>query len=61
MTVPCHRVVASGGSLGGFKGKWPVDGEGITIDEKKRLLRSEGIRFDTKGMKALGTPWGGFK
>ncbi|RFU77893.1 methylated-dna-- -cysteine methyltransferase, partial [Trichoderma arundinaceum] len=29
--VPCHRVVATGGSLGGFKGSWPKDGEGITI------------------------------
>ncbi|KAM5345800.1 hypothetical protein ACJ41O_011661 [Fusarium nematophilum] len=40
--VPCHRVVATGGALGGFKGKWPRDGEGITIDEKKRLLRGRG-------------------
>ncbi|KAM4059269.1 6-O-methylguanine DNA methyltransferase, DNA binding domain-containing protein [Hirsutella rhossiliensis] len=57
--VPCHRVVASGMSLGGFKGKWPRDGEGITLDEKRRLLRSEGIRFDDKG-KVLGTPWVGW-
>jgi methylated-DNA-[protein]-cysteine S-methyltransferase len=42
--------------LGGFKGKWPKSGEGITLDEKRRLLRGEGIRFDVKG-KVLGTPW----
>ncbi|KAI0006717.1 methylated-DNA--cysteine S-met [Xylariaceae sp. FL0662B] len=57
--VPCHRVVATGGTLGGFKGKWPRDGEGITIDEKKRLLRSEGVKIDGKG-RVLGTPWAAF-
>lgn len=57
--VPCHRVVATGGALGGFKGKWPRDGEGITIDEKKKLLRGEGIRLDGKG-KVVGTPYSGF-
>ncbi|KXJ96441.1 6-O-methylguanine DNA methyltransferase [Microdochium bolleyi] len=57
--VPCHRVVATGGLLGGFKGKWPKDGEGITIDEKKKLLRGEGVRIDDKG-RVAGTPWSGF-
>ena len=57
--VPCHRVVATGGNLGGFKGKWPKDGEGITLDEKRMLLRGEGIKFDEKG-KVLGSPWVGF-
>ncbi|RYP63872.1 hypothetical protein DL769_006842 [Monosporascus sp. CRB-8-3] len=57
--VPCHRVVATGGGLGGFKGAWPGDGVGITLDEKRRLLRGEGVRFDAKG-RVLGTPWGEF-
>ncbi|KAI1337686.1 methylated-DNA--cysteine S-met [Xylariaceae sp. FL0016] len=57
--VPCHRVVATGGTLGGFKGKWPKDGEGITIVEKRSLLRKEGVRFDEKG-RVLGTPWAAF-
>ncbi|RYP42111.1 hypothetical protein DL767_000476 [Monosporascus sp. MG133] len=57
--VPCHRVVAAGGGLGGFKGAWPRDGVGITLDEKRRLLRGEGVRFDAKG-RVLGTPWGEF-
>ncbi|KAI1495639.1 6-O-methylguanine DNA methyltransferase [Biscogniauxia marginata] len=57
--VPCHRVVATGGNLGGFKGQWPKNGEGITIDEKKGLLRKEGVRFDDKG-RVLGTPWSAF-
>jgi methylated-DNA-[protein]-cysteine S-methyltransferase len=34
LVVPCHRVVAGDGSLGGFSGGLPV---------KKRLLRLEGI------------------
>lgn len=57
--VPCHRVVATGGALGGFKGQWPKDGEGITLDEKRVLLRGEGIKFDGGG-KVLGTPFCGF-
>lgn len=57
--VPCHRVVATGGTLGGFKGKWPKDGEGITLDEKRTLLRGEGVRFDERG-KVIGTPFHGF-
>lgn len=57
--VPCHRVVATGGALGGFKGKWPKDGEGITLDEKRKLLRGEGIKIDERG-KVIGTPFQGF-
>ncbi|KAL7944599.1 6-O-methylguanine DNA methyltransferase [Trichoderma barbatum] len=58
--VPCHRVVATGGALGGFKGSWPKDGEGITVTEKKSLLRGEGVRLDDKG-RVLGTVWSGFE
>ncbi|PNY28185.1 Methylated-DNA-protein-cysteine methyltransferase [Tolypocladium capitatum] len=57
--VPCHRVVATGMTLGGFKGRWPRDGEGITLDEKRSLLRGEGIWFDDKG-RVLGPPWVGW-
>jgi methylated-DNA-[protein]-cysteine S-methyltransferase len=57
--VPCHRVVATGGTLGGFKGKWPRNGEGITLDEKRMLLRKEGVKFDGNG-KVLGTPFARF-
>ncbi|TFB03831.1 Methylated-DNA-protein-cysteine methyltransferase [Trichoderma ghanense] len=58
--VPCHRVVATGGALGGFKGAWPRDGEGITITEKRSLLRAEGVRVDDRG-RVLGTVWSGFE
>ncbi|KAJ6441738.1 Iron sulfur assembly protein 1 [Purpureocillium lavendulum] len=58
--VPCHRVVAADMALGGFKGKSLArDGEGITLDEKRRLLRAEGVRFDAAG-RVLGTPWEGW-
>jgi len=57
--VPCHRCVATGGKLGGFKGQWPKDGEGITLDEKRMLLRKEGVRFDGTG-RVLGTPFSAF-
>lgn len=39
--VPCHRVVAAGGAIGGFMGK--TDGKEIT--RKIRLLQSEGVRI----------------
>lgn len=57
--VPCHRVVATGGALGGFKGEWPKDGEGITLDEKRLLLRGEGVKFDGMG-RVVGTPFCAF-
>jgi O-6-methylguanine DNA methyltransferase len=58
--VPCHRVLASGGGLGGFHGSWGRKGqEGLHDDKKRKLLRTEGVRFDGKG-KAVGSPWEGF-
>jgi len=39
--VPCHRVVKSDGSLGGFKGC--LVGEEIV--EKETLLRKEGVKI----------------
>lgn len=37
--VPCHRVICSNGSVGGFHGQ--RDGE--MIDKKLKLLKSEGV------------------
>lgn len=37
--VPCHRVIASDGSIGGFHGKR----SGEMIEKKKALLKSENI------------------
>ncbi len=58
-----HRVIATDGSLGGFKGKIARrDGEGITLVEKRTLLRGEGIKIEEAGgkLKILGTPFRGF-
>ena len=57
-TVPCHRVLASNKSIGGFKGQWGMEGK--FAGEKVRLLRSEGVKFLGDG-KVVGTPWKGFR
>jgi O-6-methylguanine DNA methyltransferase len=40
--VPCHRVVASDGRIGGFHGETA----GPMIMKKIRLLQSEGVRVE---------------
>lgn len=40
LAIPCHRVVAAGGALGGFGGKDEADGDWL-IDVKRRLLEHE--------------------
>lgn len=37
--VPCHRVVRSNGTIGGFGGKT----SGETVENKVRMLRREGV------------------
>jgi methylated-DNA-[protein]-cysteine S-methyltransferase len=39
--VPCHRVVRSDGSIGGFGGKT----SGKKVEEKIRMLRTEGVEI----------------
>jgi len=39
--VPCHRVVRSDGTVGGFGGKTV----GKTVEEKIRMLRKEGVEI----------------
>lgn len=39
LVIPCHRVVRSGGSLGGFGGG---------VEMKKALLMMEGVAFDAQ-------------
>ncbi|KAH8816322.1 6-O-methylguanine DNA methyltransferase [Xylogone sp. PMI_703] len=58
--VPCHRVLASGGGIGGFKGSWGRKGkEGLNDGKKRDLLRREGVKFDGKG-RVLGRVWDDF-
>lgn len=67
--VPCHRVLGSGGIIGGYKGAWKSDsprsvagsGDGETTgDEKRRMLEMEGVVFDAAG-RAKGKCFGGFR
>lgn len=43
--VPCHRVVAAGGRLGGFGG----NDFGKVLQRKKQLLLAEGVAFRPNG------------
>ncbi len=45
--VPCHRVVATSGRIGGFRGKR----SGATIQEKINMLKNEGIEFQGDKIK----------
>ena len=56
--VPCHRVVASGGGIGGFGGEWGVHGK--HTPEKVKLLKQEGVRVSKNGERVLGQVWNGF-
>lgn len=56
--VPCHRVLASDGTIGGFGGEWGEGGQHAS--EKRSLLREEGVKFDGRG-KAVGEPFRGFR
>ncbi|PKX98117.1 MGMT family protein [Aspergillus novofumigatus IBT 16806] len=56
--VPCHRVLAMNGTLGGYKGEWILGGKYQV--EKRRLLEEEGVVFDEGGGRreiAFGSLW----
>ncbi|MGI6495036.1 MAG: MGMT family protein [Kiritimatiellia bacterium] len=46
--VPCHRVIASDRTIGGFQGQRT----GPAIQRKLELLRNEGVPFDAAGRLA---------
>lgn len=41
--IPCHRVIASDKSIGGFCGI--KDPKSTTVQKKKELLEKEGVTF----------------
>lgn len=43
--VPCHRVIKTDLSLGGYAGKV----KGVRVERKRRLLEEEGVEFDEDG------------
>jgi O-6-methylguanine DNA methyltransferase len=45
--VPCHRILSSDGSIGGFGGHWGEEGK--FASKKRELLGEEGVRFDSRG------------
>jgi len=47
--VPCHRVIASDGYVGGFKGDWEKAPSGINQTMKLQLLKDEGVEFTQEG------------
>lgn len=48
--TPCHRVVASDGSLCGYSGKGGLRG-------KKKLLQAEGVVFKKDKVDLLASGW----
>lgn len=51
--VPCHRVIAGDGSLGGFKGKLT----GKEILEKRTLLEKEGVEIQENKINLKEYGW----
>ena len=51
--VPCHRVIASDLSLGGFQGKR----RGPAVARKLSLLKSEGVLFRAGRLAESGRIW----
>ena len=47
LLIPCHRVIRSNGTLGGFSAP-----AGVNL--KRKLLKMEGVRFDKKGKVLFG-------
>jgi methylated-DNA-[protein]-cysteine S-methyltransferase len=45
--VPCHRVVSSDGTIGGFAG----ESKGNSIKRKIALLEKEGVRFSGRRIR----------
>jgi O-6-methylguanine DNA methyltransferase len=48
LIVPCHRVIKSDGSIGGFMGKL----EGREVELKRKLLEREGWGLDMRQLKS---------
>ncbi|KAH0350450.1 hypothetical protein KCU83_g4905, partial [Aureobasidium melanogenum] len=47
--IPCHRVIAANGFVGGFMGDWQSAPSGVNQVRKLELLQEEGVEFTTQG------------
>ena len=48
LAIPCHRVIAGDGSIGGYGGDWFGSRE-VLLEIKRDLLRIEGIDLPLRG------------
>ncbi|KAK7189461.1 hypothetical protein DPSP01_001452 [Paraphaeosphaeria sporulosa] len=55
--VPCHRVLASTGFIGGFKGDWEKVPSGQNQTSKRELLAAEGVQLDENGYLVDKSCW----
>jgi methylated-DNA-[protein]-cysteine S-methyltransferase len=51
LAIPCHRVIAGDGSIGGYGGEWFGSRE-VLLDIKRELLALEGIRLPVRHIGA---------
>jgi methylated-DNA-[protein]-cysteine S-methyltransferase len=58
IVVPCHRVVAAGGQLGGFAGRMVDSGGCPELALKRSLLAREAEQAAAKGRAPVGCPVG---
>ncbi len=45
LVIPCHRVIAGDGTLGGYGGAWPADRDEL-LELKAALLAREGVHIE---------------
>ena len=50
LAIPCHRIVAGDGSLGGYGGDWFGSREEL-LAIKRELLDREGVRLPTRSLR----------
>lgn len=51
LVIPCHRVIAGDGTLGGYGGAWPADRDEL-LDLKVALLAHEGVHAERSNRAA---------